>query len=115
MKNLKATKGSFGEFGRVRRGTILRNLSEDRAKKLVAGGAYAFATDDEVKAAGKAKVIDGLVPAKSTETDGTPGLSSMKVHELKAFAKDKNIDLGEATKRDEIIPKIADALAEAEA
>lgn len=108
--NLKATKGSFGEYGRVRRGTILRNLSEERAKKLIASGAYAVATDAELKAADETKIIDGLAPVQSEKPAPDVDISKMKIDQLKAFAKDKGIDLGEASKRDEIIARIEEAL-----
>lgn len=111
--NLKAIKGSVGEYGRVRRGAILLNISDTRAKDLIAGGAYAKATDDEVKAAGKTQIIDGLAPVKVAKDQAAPDFTKMKVDELKAYAKVNDIDLGEAKKRNEILAAIELASADA--
>lgn len=113
--DLKATRGSFGEYGRIKRGMILRGLSKDRAEKLIKGGAFAVATEADVKAAGEKKIIDGLAPAIAEREEKAPDLSKMKIDQLKAFAKDEGIDLGEATKRDDILEKIEAALTAPEA
>lgn len=44
--------------------------------------------------------VGGAAPAQAT------GLAAMKVPELRAFAEDKSIDLGDATKKADIIAKI---------
>lgn len=110
--NLKATKGSVGEYGRVRRGKILINISEARAKDLIASGAYTKATDEEVKAAGETQIIDGLAPVKIAKDKGAPDFTKMKIDELKAYAKAHDIDLGEAKKRNEFLAAIELATAD---
>lgn len=144
--NLKAIKGSYGEFGRVKRGVILRDISKDRAEKLIASGAYAVATADDLKKAEEVgKVIDSQVPSEPLRTDGptvaefvTAGylasnypptgyasrssneevaaavaaqearaeLDKLTVDQLKELATTEEIDLGEATKKADIVSAI---------
>lgn len=56
--NLKATRGSYGDFGRVIRGTILKDVPKDQAAKLIKSGAYVEATAADLKAAEKAKTAE---------------------------------------------------------
>lgn len=85
--NLKAIKGSYGEFGRIKRGVILRDISKDRAEKLIASGAYAVATAEDLAKGGN--VIDSQVPSDSSGT-GQQGdvelakLTNKQLHELAA-------------------------------
>ena len=64
---------------------------------------------------GKAETADVTVAEKlralgyAVEGGFTPSLLDMTVAELKAYASKKNIDLGEATKKKEIITKIQEA------
>lgn len=51
--NLKAIKPSYGDFGRVARGVILKDVSRELARKLIAGGAYVEATAVDLKAGEK--------------------------------------------------------------
>lgn len=56
----------------------------------------------------EALVKDGAivtVPPKAEEGDKSP-LDSMKVDDLKAYAKSKNIDISKVTRRDDIIATI---------
>lgn len=59
--NLKAIKPSYGDFGRVGRGTIIKDVSRDRAEKLIAGGAYVEASADDLSADEKAKAAAASV------------------------------------------------------
>lgn len=64
---------------------------------------------------GKAETADATVAEKlralgyTVEGGNAPSLLEMTVAELKAYASEKNIDLGEATKKKEIITKIQEA------
>ena len=55
--NLKAIKPSYGDFGRVPCGAVLKDIPTDHAKKLIKGGAYAEATAEDVKAAEARKLV----------------------------------------------------------
>ncbi len=48
--NLKAIKPSYGDFGRVPRGLIIKDVAKDKAEKLIASGAYVAATAADLKA-----------------------------------------------------------------
>lgn len=64
---------------------------------------------------GKAETADETVAERlramgyTVEGGNAPSLLEMTVAELKAYATEKNIDLGEATKKKEIIAKIQEA------
>lgn len=55
--NLKAIKPSYGDFGRVARGAILKDVSKELARKLIAGGAYVEATAVDLKAGEKSAAL----------------------------------------------------------
>ena len=48
--NLKAIKPSYGDFGRVSRGVVLKDISKALAEKLISSGAYVEATPEDLKA-----------------------------------------------------------------
>lgn len=47
--DLKAIRGSFGDFGRVRKGQIIKGVDKKLAEKLLTSGAYAEATSQDIK------------------------------------------------------------------
>lgn len=47
--HLKATRGSFGDFGRVRKGQILKDVDKKLAEKLIKNGAYTEASEQDIK------------------------------------------------------------------
>jgi len=47
--DLKAIRGSFGDFGRVRKGQIVKGVDKKLAEKLLTSGAYAEATPKDIK------------------------------------------------------------------
>ncbi len=61
--HLKATRGSFGDFGRVRKGQILKDVDKSLAEKLVKSGAYAEASEQDIKDAKGRKEL-GILDAK---------------------------------------------------
>lgn len=68
--HLKATRGSFGDFGRVQKGQILQNVAKSAAEKLIKSGAYVEATDADIKAAGNRKEL-GILDAKALALKST--------------------------------------------
>lgn len=44
-----AKRGSFGDFGHVRKGKVLKGVSKGQAEKLIASGCYVEATPDAIK------------------------------------------------------------------
>lgn len=44
-----AKRGTFGDFGHVRKGRILKGLDSGQAKKLLASGSYVEATPEAIK------------------------------------------------------------------
>lgn len=83
------------------------DIPEAEAKKLVAESPeqFEYVPDTPEEAAEKAKIIvtDNETGEESFNLDG------MTVAQLKEFAKEKNIDIGEATKKQDIIDAIAAA------
>jgi colicin import membrane protein len=55
--NLKAVKASYGDFGRVQRGTILKDIPRDLAEKLLKSGAYVEATAVDIQQADKQREL----------------------------------------------------------
>jgi hypothetical protein len=55
--NLKAVKASYGDFGRVQRGTILKDISRDLGEKLIKSGAYVEATAADTQQADKQREL----------------------------------------------------------
>uniref|UniRef100_A0A1A7GD44 Uncharacterized protein n=1 Tax=biofilter metagenome TaxID=1070537 RepID=A0A1A7GD44_9ZZZZ len=47
--DIKAIRGSFGDFGRVRKGQIVKGVDKKLAEKLLTSGAYAEATPKDIK------------------------------------------------------------------
>lgn len=82
-------------------------IPEAEAKKLVAANPeqFEYVPDTPEEAAEKAKIIvtDNETGEESFNLDG------MTVAQLKEFAKENNIDIGEATKKQDIIDAIAAA------
>lgn len=83
------------------------DIPEAEAKKLVAANPeqFEYVPDTPEEAAEKAKIIvtDNETGEESFNLDG------MTVAQLKEFAKENNIDIGEATKKQDIIDAIAAA------
>lgn len=83
------------------------DIPEAEAKKLVAESPvqFEYVPDTPEEAAEKAKIIvtDNETGEKSFNLDG------MTVAQLKEFAKENGIDIGEATKKQDIIDAIAAA------
>ncbi len=83
------------------------DIPEAEAKKLVAANPeqFEYVPDTPEEAAEKAKIIvtDNETGEESFNLDG------MTVAQLKEFAKEKNIDIGEATKKQDIIDAITAA------
>lgn len=83
------------------------DIPEAEAKKLVAANPeqFEYVPDMPEEAAEKAKIIvtDNETGEESFNLDG------MTVAQLKEFAKENNIDIGEATKKQDIIDAIAAA------
>lgn len=63
--HIKATRGSFGDFGRVRKGQILKDVDKSQAEKMLASGAYAEASEQDIKDAKGRKEL-GILDAKKT-------------------------------------------------
>lgn len=91
-------------------------IAEQEQKRYIADG-YDI-VDDKGIAYGRGKtvpyeqykkVLDELNALK-TEKQETVDLTAMTVEELTAFAKDKGIDIGQATSQEGIIKKIRAAL-----
>lgn len=61
--HLKATRGSFGDFGRVRKGQILKDVDKKLAEKLIKNGAYSEASAQDIKDAENRKEL-GILDAK---------------------------------------------------
>lgn len=53
--HLKATRGTFGDYGRVTKGTILKNVAKGSVDKLLKTGAYVEATEADIKASEEQK------------------------------------------------------------
>lgn len=68
--HLKAIRGSFGDFGRVQKGQILKDVAKTAAEKLIKSGAYVEATDADIKAAGNRKEL-GILDAKALALKST--------------------------------------------
>lgn len=83
------------------------DIPEAEAKNLVAANPeqFEYVPDTPEEAAEKAKIIvtDNETGEESFNLDG------MTVAQLKEFAKENNIDIGEATKKQDIIDAIAAA------
>ena len=91
---------TFGEGAEI-------DIPEAEAKKLVAESPeqFEYVPDTPEEAAEKAKIIvtDNETGEESFNLDG------MTVAQLKEFAKENGIDIGEATKKQDIIDAIAAA------
>lgn len=61
--DLKAIRGSFGDFGRVRKGQIIKGIDKKLAEKLLTSGAYAEATSQDIKDATSRTEL-GILDAK---------------------------------------------------
>ncbi|MFC7064845.1 hypothetical protein [Brucella rhizosphaerae] len=61
--HIKATRGSFGDFGRVRKGQILTDVDKSQAEKMLASGAYTEASEQDIKNAKGRKEL-GILDAK---------------------------------------------------
>lgn len=61
--HLKAIRGSFGDFGRVRKGQILKDVDKKLAEKLMKNGAYSEASAQDIKDAENRKEL-GILDAK---------------------------------------------------
>lgn len=59
-----ATRGSFGDFGRVVRGQILKDVQRGHAEKLIASGAFRQATAEDARTA-EARKNGGVLGAKA--------------------------------------------------
>lgn len=91
---------TFGEGAEI-------DIPEAEVKKLVAESPeqFEYVPDTLEEAAEKAKII---VTDKETGEEGF-NLDGMTVAQLKEFAKENGIDIGEATKKQDIIDAIAAA------
>ena len=91
---------TFGEGAEI-------DIPEAEVKKLVAESPeqFEYVPDTLEEAAEKAKII---VTDKETSEEGF-NLDGMTVAQLKEFAKENGIDIGEATKKQDIIDAIAAA------
>lgn len=83
------------------------DIPEAEAKKLVAANPeqFEYVPDTPEEAAEKAKII---VTDKETGEESF-NLDGMTIAQLKEFAKENGIDIGEATKKQDIIDAIAAA------
>ncbi|KAA9369557.1 hypothetical protein [Ochrobactrum quorumnocens] len=61
--HLIAIRGSYGDFGRVRKGQILKDMDKSLAEKLLASGAYAEASEQDIKDAKGRKEL-GILDVK---------------------------------------------------
>jgi uncharacterized protein with WD repeat len=59
-----ATRGSFGDFGRVVRGQILKDVQRGHADKLIASGAFRQATAEDARTA-EVRKNAGVLGAKA--------------------------------------------------
>lgn len=91
---------TFGEGAEI-------DIPEAEVKKLVAESPeqFEYVSDTPEEAAEKAKII---VTDNETGEEGF-NLDGMTVAQLKEFAKENGIDIGEATKKQDIIDAIAAA------
>lgn len=103
MKTLSAHPDGTLENGQTYE--VPGQCSEERAVELLDGG-YAVLADEDLAAAD---------PAKSAEPEADTPLDKMKVDELKAYAAEQEIDLGDASKKAEILDRITTELARREA
>ncbi|MDX0331731.1 hypothetical protein GOC48_16470 [Sinorhizobium meliloti] len=63
--DLIATRGVFGDFGRLKKGDVVRDVSKSQAEKMLKSGGYKTATAAEIKAAEERKKA-GVPNAKTT-------------------------------------------------
>lgn len=78
--------------------------------------AQKWATDngkagDEATIKARYLVLGGLIIGDTEESDAPTALADMSLPALKKYAKDNEIDLGEATKKDEVLAAIQAAQA----
>ena len=87
-------------------------------KKQIIDGLYQFITDEVVPTMNGDKLTQfvlitaiNFVKANSKLVDSIfAKLNEMTVSQMRKFAKEKDIDISGLTKRDEILPAIADAI-----
>lgn len=70
--DLIATRGVFGDFGRLTKGAVVKNVPKQQAEKMIKTSAYAEATADALKAAkAPKKVIGAKAKAAANNKAGT--------------------------------------------
>lgn len=105
MKTLSAHPEGTLENGQTYE--VPGQCSEERAAELLDGG-YAVLAEEDLAAAGP-----GARAEADTDTDKL--LEKRTVEQLKAYAAGQEIDLGDASKKAEILDKITTELARREA
>ena len=90
-------------------------IAEQEQKRYIADGYDIVDDNGNVIAYGRGKTVPyeqykKVLDALKTEKQETVDLTAMTVEELTAFAKDKGIDIGQATSQEGIIKKIRAAL-----
>lgn len=103
MKSLSAHPDGTLENGQTYE--VPGQCSEERAKDLLDGG-YAVLADEDPATA---------TPAEPTASEDDKPLEKRSIEQLKAYASEHNIDLGDAVKKAEILDKITTELARREA
>ncbi|NEB00620.1 hypothetical protein [Streptomyces sp. SID13726] len=107
MKTLSAHPEGTLENGKTY--DVPGQCSEDRAVELLDGG-YAVLAEEDLAAAGP-----GTRAEPDTEIEADKPLEKRTVEQLKAFAAEQQIDLGDASKKAEILDAITTELARREA
>ena len=70
--HIKAIKSSYGDFGRVRRHAVLKDVPRDAAEKLIKSGAYVEASAEDLKLAEKRRLLiksDAEIKAAEMKAD----------------------------------------------
>lgn len=108
MKTLSAHPEGTLENGRTYE--VPQQCSEERAVELLDGG-YAVLADEDLADTD----LSRPGAADPGEPEAGAVLEKLKVDELKAYAVDRGIDLGDASKKAEILDAITTELARREA
>lgn len=111
--HLKAIRGSFGDFGRVRKGQILKDLDRSLAEKLLDSGAYAEASEQDIKDAKGRKEL-GILDAKKIATAPKGGTADIDTLLAEIEAGEQAL-IASKTETETAVRELADFKTDAEA
>lgn len=85
-----ATRGSFGDFGRIVKGQILKDVQKGLAEKMIGSGAFRQATADDARAADTRKHA-GVLGAKaaSFRSDNPAMISAADADKIRKSAEEQ--------------------------